>query len=141
MLYRNFVFVFSCYMNITAIFHFPFRLNCYNILDISGCFCGIPLSQFESNVSQWKFAMVSNNLTLTYTDTCIHDIHMYIYTCTYAKLGLSQKALLLTFPFNFLIIAGVTDPKSKKVTEHQLLDLRLNLNESTVLDVNKNVKN
>lgn len=46
-------------MKITANFLFPFRLNCYNILDHSGCFCGIPLSHFKSNVSQWKLANVS----------------------------------------------------------------------------------
>ncbi len=63
MIYRNVLLVFSCYMRITAIFHFPFRLNCCNILDNSGYFCGIPLSQFESNVSQWKFATVSKNLS------------------------------------------------------------------------------
>lgn len=41
-------------MKIMRTFHIPFRLNYYNILDYSGCFYGIPLPQFESNVPQWK---------------------------------------------------------------------------------------
>lgn len=41
------------------IFLFPFRLNCYHILDHSDCFCGIPLSYFKSNLSQWKLVSVS----------------------------------------------------------------------------------
>ena len=53
-----FVCFFLCYM-ITSNFLSPSRLNCYYILDYSGCFCGIPLSQFESNVSQWELDKVS----------------------------------------------------------------------------------
>lgn len=53
-------------MKITAAVLFLYRLGCYNILDHSGCFCGISLSHIKSNVLQWKLA----NVRELYT--CVH---------------------------------------------------------------------
>ncbi len=97
-------------MKITAILPFPFRLNCYYILDNSGSFCGISLSRFESNVSQWKLAKVG----------VMHNL--FKYQRQPFTFFLNRNYITKYLP----IIVGVTDPESNDVTE-RLPNLRLHL--------------
>lgn len=104
-------------MKITAAVLFLFRLGCYNILDHSGCFCGISLSHFKSNVLQWKLANVSLTGKRKFIHTYIHSHLVLAFWIT----ALKWTFLIITV----IVISGATDPKLNEVTEH--LDPRLNL--------------
>lgn len=106
-----YLFLYSAWKDDFFFSFFLFRLNCHNILDHSGCICGIPLFHFKSHVLGRELSNVSH------TDG--------------GNWCQSWFSPMLTHFYDVPFIAGVLDPRSKELAE--LLDLRLRLNRSTFL--------